>query len=74
MGARPREILRTGEAIYKELGLHQREVSDEELIDLMLQHPDLIQRPILEIDGQATLGRPMERIAGLLDRALEPER
>jgi len=67
MGARPREILRTSEAIYKELGLHQRTVSDDELIDLMVQHPNLVQRPILEIDDKAVLGRPAERIAELLD-------
>lgn len=70
MGARPREILRTNEPLYKELGLHEREVGDEELIDLMVQHPDLIQRPILEVDGRAVLGRPIERITELLDEAL----
>jgi len=74
MGARPREILRTHEVLYKELGLHRRKVSEEELIDLMVQHPDLVQRPILEIDGQAALGRPVERIAELLDQVFHPER
>ncbi|MBI4530532.1 MAG: hypothetical protein HY709_03330 [Candidatus Latescibacteria bacterium] len=70
MEARPREVLRTNEAIYKDLSLDQRNVSDDELIDLMVQHPDLIQRPIFEIDDRATLGRPVERIADFLDRVL----
>jgi arsenate reductase len=70
MEARPREVLRTNEAIYKDLGLDQRDVSDDELIDLMVRHPDLIQRPIFEIDDRAVLGRPVERIAELLDWVL----
>lgn len=70
MGARPQEIVRTNEALYKELGLDRREIGDEEWIDLLVQHPDLVQRPIVEIDGRAALGRPVERIAELLDRVL----
>ena len=66
MGARPREILRTGEAAYKELGLGGREVSDDELVRLMVEHPDLIQRPIVERGDRAVLGRPTERIKELL--------
>ncbi len=66
MGITPRELLRTGEAIYKELGLGQREVGDDELIRLMAEHPDLIQRPIVERGDRAVLGRPTERIKELL--------
>ena len=66
MGARPRDILRAGEAVYKELGLGGREVSDDELIRLMAAHPDLIQRPIVERGERAVLGRPTERIRELL--------
>jgi arsenate reductase len=66
MGVAPRELLRTGEAVYKELGLGKREVSDDELIRLMAEHPDLIQRPIVERGGRAVLGRPTERIKDLL--------
>lgn len=73
MGARPREILRTSEPLYKKLGLHEREIGDEELIDLMVQHPDLIQRPILEVDGRAVLGRPIERVTELLDEVYKDE-
>ena len=44
----PSDILRTSEPIYKELGLGTGEFSDDEIISLMLKHPDLIQRPIVE--------------------------
>ena len=66
MDARPRELLRTGEAVYKELELGRRELPDDELIRLMAEHPDLIQRPIVERGARAVLGRPTERIKDLL--------
>ena len=44
----PRELLRTSEPIYRELGLAKGDFSDAELISLMIEHPDLIQRPIVE--------------------------
>ena len=66
MGVAPRELLRTGEALYKELGLGRRELSDDELIRLMADHPDLLQRPIVERGGRAVLGRPTEKIRELL--------
>lgn len=66
MGVGPRELLRTSEAAYKELNLGKREVSDDELIRLMAEHPDLIQRPIVERGERAVLGRPTEKIRELL--------
>ena len=66
MGVAPRELLRTGEAAYRELGLGRRELSDDEIIRLMVEHPDLLQRPIVERGGRAVLGRPTERIKELL--------
>jgi arsenate reductase len=61
-----KDILRTKEPIYKELKLSERNVSNEELIDLMVRHPDLIQRPIVEKGAKAILARPSERIKELL--------
>jgi arsenate reductase len=58
----PRDILRTSEAVYRELNLGKGEFSDDEIIKLMLKHPDLIQRPIIERGKRAVLGRPVERI------------
>src|ERR1044072_184886 len=46
MGISPRELLRTGEAVYKELDLGKRELSDDELIRLMAENADPIQPPI----------------------------
>ena len=66
MGISPRELLRTGEAVYKELGLGGRELSDDELVRLMTEHPELIQRPIVERGARAVLGRPAEKIKELL--------
>jgi len=58
----PRDILRKNEAVYRELGLGKDEFSDDELIRLMLKHPDLIQRPIVERGSKAVLGRPVENV------------
>ena len=62
----PRELLRTKEPIYRELGLSKGEFSDDEIISLMVEHPDLIQRPIVERGDRAVLGRPTENVKKLL--------
>jgi arsenate reductase len=66
MGIKPRELLRTSEAIYHKLGLGKNELSDDELIALMVKHPDLIQRPIVERGDRAVLGRPPDNVKALL--------
>ena len=66
MGMKPRELLRTKEVIYKELKLRDKKLSDEEILDLMARHPDLIQRPILEKGTRAILARPAERLREIL--------
>ena len=66
MKLKPRDLLRKGEPIYKELGLANNEFSDSELIDLMIEHPDLLQRPIVERGDRAVLGRPTENVKELL--------
>lgn len=70
MNLAPRELLRTSESIYRELGLGKREFSDDEIISLMLKHPDLIQRPIVERGAKAALGRPIENIRALLSEEI----
>lgn len=62
----PRQLLRTSEPIYRELGLGKGEFSDDALIALMIKHPDLIQRPIVERGKRAVLGRPTENVKALL--------
>ena len=66
MGIKPRELLRTSEPIYRELGLGKKDFSDAEIIALMAKHPDLIQRPIVERGDRAVLGRPTENVKALL--------
>ena len=66
MNLKPRELLRKGEPIYKELGLAEDKFSDSELIGLMIEHRDLLQRPIVERGERAVLGRPTENVKELL--------
>lgn len=66
LGITPRELLRKGEQVYRDLGLAKREVSDDELIKLMVENPDLIQRPIVVKGNKAVLGRPPENVDELL--------
>lgn len=66
MKMRPADLLRTKEPIYKTLKIAERELSDAALIDLMLEHPDLIQRPIVEKGSRAILARPAERLKEIL--------
>lgn len=61
-----RDLLRTKEEIYKTLKLGERDLSEDELIDLMVKHPDLIQRPIVEKGARAILARPPERLREIL--------
>ncbi len=66
MGISARELLRTSEPIYRELGLSKGESTEEQLIALMIEHPDLIQRPIVERGERAVLGRPVDNVKSLL--------
>jgi arsenate reductase len=61
-----RQLLRTNEPIYKTLRLDEREPSEAELVDLMVKHPDLIQRPIVERGPRAILARPADRLRDIL--------
>lgn len=66
MGIPARDLLRTNEDIYKKLRLAERDLTDNEIIDLMVAHPDLIQRPIVEKGARAILARPTERLREIL--------
>jgi arsenate reductase len=66
LGISPRELLRKDEQVYRDLNLARREISDEELIELMVANPDLIQRPIVVRGNKAVLGRPPESVEKLL--------
>ena len=67
MNISPRELLRSKEAINDELGLDNPELSDDHIIDAMIAHPILINRPIVVTDKGAALCRPSERVFELLE-------
>jgi arsenate reductase len=69
IGAPVRELMRAKEAIYKELDLDNPKWSDDELIDAMLVHPILINRPIVITPLGARLCRPSEAVLDLLPQA-----
>jgi arsenate reductase len=66
MGIAPRDLLRKGEQVYRDLNLGKRDLSDDELIELMVEHPDLIQRPIVVRGNKAVLARPPQNVEELL--------
>ena len=66
LNLKPRDLLRKSEPVYKELGLSEDKFSDTQLIELMVKHPDLLQRPIVERGDRAVLGRPTENVKELL--------
>src|SRR5215469_14361536 len=66
MGMRPRGLLREKEAVYAQLGLSSEHWSDEQLIDLMLAHPVLMNRPIVVTSRGVRLCRPPEAVLGIL--------
>ena len=66
MGIGPRELLRKNEAAYRELNLSGRELSDKEIVRLLVERPELLQRPIVERGSRAVLARPAERLRELL--------
>ena len=66
LGVSPREILRKKDPAYEELGLDSGRHTDAQILELMAQHPGLIQRPIVVRGKQAVVARPVEAIETLL--------
>ena len=66
LGVGPRDVIRKGEKIYKELELADPALTDTALITAMVEHPILIERPIVVKDGKAALGRPPESVLEIL--------
>lgn len=65
-GLSPKDIVRTKEDIYRDLGLAKKTLSDDEWLDVLVAYPDLIQRPIVEKGEKAILARPAESVKELL--------
>lgn len=62
----PRDLLRKGEKLYKELNLKDLDLSKDEVINIMIKYPTLMQRPIIERGDRAVVGRPPENVKKLL--------
>jgi arsenate reductase len=66
LSLKPRDILRTSEQDYRDNNLKEDDFSDDDLIDYMIKHPKLIERPIIIKGHKAVLGRPPENVLELL--------
>jgi len=62
----PRELMRSKETVFTELGLDNPDITDDRLIDAMVEHPILINRPIVITGKGAVLCRPLENIFDVL--------
>lgn len=63
----PQELIRTKDPKFTSLGLDPADyVTAEAVVDLLVEHPEVMERPILLVDGKAAIGRPIERIEALL--------
>jgi arsenate reductase len=61
-----RDLLRKGEQEYRELGLADESLEDEQIIQAMVSHPRLMERPIVETERGARIGRPPESVLEVL--------
>ena len=65
-GITPREGLRAKEPLADELGLNRPDITDDEILDGMMKHPILIERPIVETPNGVRLCRPQEKVREIL--------
>lgn len=66
LGLQPRELMRKKETEYAENELDRPELTDEQLIEAMHNHPRLIERPIVLANNKAAIGRPPEQVLEIL--------
>ncbi len=66
LGMEPREVMREKEKEYKQFRLDNPSLSRRKLLQAMIKHPILIQRPIVLSKGKAVLGRPPENVEKIL--------
>jgi len=66
LGLQPRELMRTKEKEYRESGADNEDLTRDQLIELMVQFPKLIERPIVVSNGKAAIGRPPESVLDIL--------
>ena len=66
LGVSVREIIRTSEQDYKDRNLKNPDLSDDELLNAIVEAPKLMQRPIVVNGNKAAIGRPPEDVLGIL--------
>lgn len=66
LNIKPRDLLRKGESLYKELGLADLTLREDQLLQAMCDNPKLIERPIVINNGKAKIGRPPESVLTIL--------
>ena len=62
----PRDLMRKKEREYKEAGLDNPDLTRDQLIDALLAHPKLMERPVVVKDGKARMGRPPEQVLEII--------
>ncbi len=62
-----KDVVRTNEKLYKEQ-FKDKNLNDDELIQMLLQNPSLIQRPIIIKEGIAMIGRPIENVKFFIEK------
>jgi arsenate reductase len=62
----PRDLMRKKETLYKEAGFDDEQLTKDQLIEKMVAHPGIIERPIVVASGKAAIGRPPERVLDIL--------
>lgn len=67
LGLEPRQLMRKKEIEYAELALDNPDLSNDELIRAMIEHPRLMERPIVVKDGKAAIGRPPEQVLDIFN-------
>ena len=67
LGVSVRDLLRTNEQVFKDAGLDDDDLPDEEILEALSQCPTLLQRPIVVVDGdKAVIGRPPESVLNII--------
>lgn len=62
MDMKPSELLRKNEKAYKELDFKNKKYTETEILEMMIENHDLVQRPIVEVGDKAVLARPVENL------------
>ena len=70
MKIKPSELLRKKEEVYKKLKIKEKNFSEDQILELMIKHPDLVQRPIVEMGSKVILTRPPQKFVSYSNKFL----